>query len=488
MRDALPRVADPAVHLHRGLAHGARGAGAVRLGDATRGARLGGGEVVDGPRRVQRDAERALHEAVAPRRAGAARPGTSRRERRTAVRSAAYATGDVEHAAHHADEVGAREREPERGPRREIVVREEVASLADRCATGVPAGIVRTGAGEIGTACGSARRARAKADGPCPRARARRRGFRVTGVDRVRRLGRCAGRVIAASVSAGRRDHRAAGRTRTGAARRGRPRARDPRTARRRPHRRARRRRSRPPRRSRGVRRLPAASRSSSQPASRTAAARRLRAWRRRGRRRSPGRARVRVAGPSAGARPARACPGCPPKVEPSYSKKRTQCPPHAAMTWRGWCQPLGCTTMRGGPSDRRVSSRASGTSSRPSPCRCSAAGRAGLRRWRRGSRTSPRVRSAAELDRDSLVRGLGAVDGVARVPTAGREDPCPHLARVDDLLDQSRGADALEDHCGLGDPAFPYLLAEHVEGRLLGRVDEDVRCRTSRRARGGRR
>ena len=83
-----------------------------------------GGEVVDGPRRVQRDAERALHQAARlgeevlhrlERTDGHAVLPSLRRVR----------DGHVEHAAHDPDEVGARERQPERGPSGEVVVGEE---------------------------------------------------------------------------------------------------------------------------------------------------------------------------------------------------------------------------------------------------------------------------------------------------------------------------------------------------------------------------
>src|SRR5262249_18465088 len=49
VRETLPRVADPAVDLDPGLAHGARGPGAVRLGDAPGPERRMRLEVVDRP-------------------------------------------------------------------------------------------------------------------------------------------------------------------------------------------------------------------------------------------------------------------------------------------------------------------------------------------------------------------------------------------------------------------------------------------------------
>src|SRR4051812_44087886 len=63
-------------------------------------------------------------------------------------------------------------------------------------------------------------------------------------------------------------------------------------------------------------------------------------------------------------------------------------------------------------------------------------------------------VRTATELDGDALVGGDGAVERAPRVPAAGAEDAGPHLARLDDLLDQSGPAHALEHHRRLGAPA----------------------------------
>ena len=105
--------------------------------------RVGGREVVDGPRRVQRDAERALHEAV---RLGEQVLHGLERPDGHAVLPALGRVRDrhVEHAAHHADEIGAREREAERGPRREVVVGEEPTLVGDRRAPATPAGIART--------------------------------------------------------------------------------------------------------------------------------------------------------------------------------------------------------------------------------------------------------------------------------------------------------------------------------------------------------
>src|SRR5262245_65692762 len=58
--DAVPRVSDPAVHLHRGLANGACGACAVGLGHAPRGAGLVRRELMHGPGGIERGAERPL--------------------------------------------------------------------------------------------------------------------------------------------------------------------------------------------------------------------------------------------------------------------------------------------------------------------------------------------------------------------------------------------------------------------------------------------
>ena len=116
-----------------------------------------GGERVDGPRRVQRDAERALHQARAPRRAGAAPPGTSRSATPYCRRSLAYSVvmsstpsmcrqvghGDRERRAH------ARGARPRRSRHRRRRARRQPAS------TGA------TAAGEVGLG----RRRRAVAPG-----------------------------------------------------------------------------------------------------------------------------------------------------------------------------------------------------------------------------------------------------------------------------------------------------------------------------------
>ena len=65
MDDALPRVADAAVHLDRGLAHRARGAGAVRLGDRGPAAHASsGGRLSTAHDACSATLERALHQAA----------------------------------------------------------------------------------------------------------------------------------------------------------------------------------------------------------------------------------------------------------------------------------------------------------------------------------------------------------------------------------------------------------------------------------------
>ena len=88
-------------------------------------------EVVDGPRRVQRDAERALHQAACF--GEQVLHGLERTDGYAVLAALGRVRDrDVEHAAHHADEVGAREREAERGPRGEVVVGEQPALIGDR--------------------------------------------------------------------------------------------------------------------------------------------------------------------------------------------------------------------------------------------------------------------------------------------------------------------------------------------------------------------
>ena len=65
MDEALPGVADAAVHLHGGLADVPGGARAVHLGDLGGADRLGGAQLVDGPGRVAQDAHRALDQGEA---------------------------------------------------------------------------------------------------------------------------------------------------------------------------------------------------------------------------------------------------------------------------------------------------------------------------------------------------------------------------------------------------------------------------------------
>ena len=115
VREALPGVADAAVHLDRGLAHRAGGAGAVGLGDGARRERVGRVEGVDRPGRVTRDARRTLGR---DQRVGQQVLHRLERADRHAVLTS---LGRVlrrqrDRAAHDADEIGTRQREPERGP------------------------------------------------------------------------------------------------------------------------------------------------------------------------------------------------------------------------------------------------------------------------------------------------------------------------------------------------------------------------------------
>ena len=221
-----------------------------------------GCEVVDRPRRVQRDAERAFHQAA---RVGEQVLHRLERTDRDAVLLPLRRVRDrdVEHAAHHADEVGAREREAERGPRGEIVVGEQPSLLGDRCTAGTPGETRCTMRGQIGAVIGTARFRFDRHDreavtlGPRARGRTRHRPVR-----RHRRP-----RTARSSAPNPRRRPRRADRARTRRpglrATRRRPAARDllrapdPRTRRRPLLRRARRRRSRPRHRSRAARPSP---------------------------------------------------------------------------------------------------------------------------------------------------------------------------------------------------------------------------------------
>jgi len=127
--EAVPGVADATVDLDGGLADGAGRSGAVGLGDPSGGEGLIGFEGVDSPLRVQGYADRTLHQAVGlgeqvlhglERSDGDAELLAFRR----------VGDGDVERAAHDADEVGTGERQAQRGPGREVVLGQG-ASAAD---------------------------------------------------------------------------------------------------------------------------------------------------------------------------------------------------------------------------------------------------------------------------------------------------------------------------------------------------------------------
>ena len=97
--DALPRVPDPAVHLHGGLADGAGGTCAVRLGHTPGGNRVVRLEIVDRPGCMESDAERTLHQAV--RLGEQVLHGLERTDGHAvlpAIRG--VRNGDVEHASH----------------------------------------------------------------------------------------------------------------------------------------------------------------------------------------------------------------------------------------------------------------------------------------------------------------------------------------------------------------------------------------------------
>src|SRR5262245_50574340 len=128
--DAVPRVSDPAVHLHRGLAHGACGARAVGLGHPPRGAGLVGRELIHGPRGIQRGAERPLDQAASLREEML--HGLEGPDGDTVLLSLLrVGDRDVEHAAHEPDQIGARERQPQARPSVEIVAREAPGLVGD---------------------------------------------------------------------------------------------------------------------------------------------------------------------------------------------------------------------------------------------------------------------------------------------------------------------------------------------------------------------
>ena len=127
--EALPGVADPAVHLDGRLAHGASGPGAVGLGDAAAPAP----RRVPGRRRPRRRGGRRCASPPWPRRrrpAGAAPPGTSRSGGRTAGaprRSARRGRPPRIVPTRSAQVSG----QPERGPRGEVVVGEGTALVGE---------------------------------------------------------------------------------------------------------------------------------------------------------------------------------------------------------------------------------------------------------------------------------------------------------------------------------------------------------------------
>ena len=133
MGQALPGVADAAVDLDGGLAHGAGGAGAVRLRQRGGGQRLPRRQRVDRPGGVQRDGVRPLGRHVRVRQQ--VLHGLERTDRRAVLPALAGVVDRQPHGApHDADEVGAREREPERPPPGHAVVGER----ADRHLLGRP--------------------------------------------------------------------------------------------------------------------------------------------------------------------------------------------------------------------------------------------------------------------------------------------------------------------------------------------------------------
>ena len=288
-------------------------------------ARVGGREVVDGPRRVQRDAVRTLHQAA--RLGEQVLHGLERTDGYAVLLALRRVRdGDVEHTAHHADEIGTRERQTERRPLGEVVAGEEPTLVGDH---------LRRRARRDHT--NRARQVGAHAHGGRVEAHAGqpiagtfghehvRVADVVVGVDRVERSGRRAGRHDRGLDERRReRDHRATGLAHARPAGEIAARAPAPRTRRRRPRRRARRRRSRLRRHSRAVRsRRPASSPRELEPpgvAHRGAEALAPR-WRRRGRRPSRAPARARADGPIAAARPAPACRGCP-RVRPTGSTR----------------------------------------------------------------------------------------------------------------------------------------------------------------------
>src|SRR5262245_6754107 len=123
VNEAVPRVSDPAVPWHGGLADGSCGARAVRFGDAPRGAGLVGRELINGPRGIQRGAERPLDQAASL--GEEMLHGLEAPDGDTVLLPLLrIGDRDVEHAAHEPDQICARERQTQGRPGIEIVARE----------------------------------------------------------------------------------------------------------------------------------------------------------------------------------------------------------------------------------------------------------------------------------------------------------------------------------------------------------------------------
>jgi hypothetical protein len=130
----LPGVTYPTVHLDRRLANGAGGARAIRLGRRCSGEGVDGPQRVRGPGRVQGDAARALGRDERVRQQVLHR--LERPDRHSVLRTVLRVGGaQLNGAAHRADEIGARERQPERGPTDNVIARQGAdhgAVLTDR--------------------------------------------------------------------------------------------------------------------------------------------------------------------------------------------------------------------------------------------------------------------------------------------------------------------------------------------------------------------
>ena len=209
---ALPRVADAAVHLDGGLAHRAGGPGAVGLGHRGGGQRLGRRERVDRPRRVERDAARALH--------GDERVGQQvlhRLERADRSRRTACATTAYSQARSTAPRiVPTRSAQVSASPR--AVQRARSSSVSGRPSSGatwVAAGERHRRPGQVdGHRAGRQRRPdrpgsrSARPRAPAPRSRPRRRRRRSRGHARRRplrpgRAGPASNATVSAAVAAG---------------------------------------------------------------------------------------------------------------------------------------------------------------------------------------------------------------------------------------------------------------------------------------------